>query len=133
MQKAGNNKFEQALQKPVEAKPVREGPKLRVLVAGLNPRQVNEFQREFNSALDLHFYYEGDSKDQLRLHARHCDWAFSTFTKSGSSVDMILRSNIALDKSHNHKPMRDRYLRAPASPHAVREKLVLLANGGMQR
>lgn len=132
LRKAGEAKFEEAVKQPYPIKPAREGPKLKVIVVGLNPRQVNEFQREFNSALDLHFYYEGDSKDQLRLQARHCDWAFSTFTKSGSSVDMILRSNIAIDKSPNHKPLSERYMRAPASPHAVREKLALLANGGMR-
>lgn len=67
-------------------------PRPKVLIAGISPADALHLGEAMRNKLDLRFWRQGDSREQLRLHGRACSVAVVMSEAVDSDVEALLRS-----------------------------------------
>ncbi|MGD9945869.1 MAG: hypothetical protein AB7S98_21785 [Burkholderiaceae bacterium] len=67
-------------------------PRPKVLIAGISPADAHHLGEVMRNKLDLRFWRQGDSREQLRLHGRSCSVAVVMSEAVDSDVEALLRS-----------------------------------------
>ncbi|MBN9430346.1 MAG: hypothetical protein J0H09_27965 [Burkholderiales bacterium] len=67
-------------------------PRPKVLIAGISPADAVHLGEAMRNKLDLRFWRQGDSREQLRLHGRACSVAVVMSEAVDSDVEALLRS-----------------------------------------
>lgn len=78
-----------------------EPVKPRVLIAGLEPRQIEDVKARYSAKLDLRFWKKDQSKEQLKRQAKEADIIFGITKFISHPAEQSMRS-VASDKYVRH-------------------------------